>query len=182
MFFSMARKSNMVPVSSGEFDSSKRLTRGDIEVHDCFLLINFKWSKTRQHGHSRKIPLATISGSCFCPVTAYKNLLLQEVKSTDSDTAFSYFDQKSKLLSITYSQLQNKLRELVNLTGRNGSLFLSHGLRRAGCSFAYKSNVESELIQFHGDWLSSCYTEYLTYDFEQKLSVSRRMGYEILHM
>ena len=64
MFFSMARKSNMVPVSSGKFDSSKQLTRGDTEVHDSVLLINFKWSKTRLHGHSRKIPLAAISGSC----------------------------------------------------------------------------------------------------------------------
>ena len=40
MFFSMARKSSMVPVSSGKFDSSKQLTTGDIEVHDSFLLIN----------------------------------------------------------------------------------------------------------------------------------------------
>ena len=103
------------------------------------------------------------------------------MKNINSDPALSYFGKKSKLLSITYSQLQNKLRELVNLTGRNGSLYSSHGLRRGGCSFAYKSNVESELIQFHGDCISSCYTEYLTYDFEQKLSVSRRMGYEILH-
>ena len=120
-------------------------------MHDSFLLIHFKWSKTRQHGHSRKIPLAAISGSCLCPVSAYRNLL-QEVKSTD-DPAFSYFGKKSKLLSITYSQLQNKLRELVNLTGRNGSLYSSHDLRRGGCSFVYKSNVKSELIQYHGDWL-----------------------------
>ena len=28
----------------------------------------------------------------------------------------------------------------------------------------------------------SCDTECLTYDFQQKLSVSRRIGYEILHM
>ena len=108
----MARKSYMAPVSSGKFDSSKQLTREDIEVHDSFLMINFKWFKTRQHGHSRKISLAAMSCSCLCPVIAYKNLL-QEVKSTDSDPAFNYFGKKSKLLSITYNCKTNYLSWLI---------------------------------------------------------------------
>ena len=41
--------------------------------------------------------------------------------------------------------------------------------------FCSNISQKSELIQQHGDWVSDCYKEYLTYDFEQKLSVSKRM-------
>ena len=35
--------------------------------------------------------------------------------------------------------------------------------------------MQSELIKFHGDWLGSAYLEYLTYDFDQLLSVLDHM-------
>ena len=48
-------------------------------------------------------------------------------------------------------------------------------MRRGGIQLAFKAEVKTELIQQHGDWVSDCYKEYLTYDFEQKLSVSKKM-------
>ena len=48
-------------------------------------------------------------------------------------------------------------------------------MRRGGLSLTFKSKVKTELIMQHGDWVSDCYKEYLTYDFEQKLSVSKKM-------
>lgn len=180
MFFLMTRKSNMVPISVSTFDSRKQLTRGDLIVQNDVLLVNFKWSKTRQFGHSRQIPIVSIPKSCLCPVQAYKNVM-KTVNCELSDSAFSYNLNRSKLGIITYTQFQNKLRELISLTGRNSSLYSSHSFRRGGCSWAFKSNVESELIKYHGDWLSLVYTEYLTYDFNQKLSVSERMSSRILN-
>ena len=47
--------------------------------------------------------------------------------------------------------------------------------RCGACSLAFKCNVLSELIKFHGDWLGSAYLEYLTYDFDQLLSVLDHM-------
>ena len=38
---------------------------------------------------------------------------------------------------------------------------------------AFKCNVPSVLIKFHGDLLSSVYLEYLTYDLDQLLSVKK---------
>lgn len=182
MFFLMARKSNMVPTSVKTFDANKQLTRGDLTIENDLLLVNFKWSKTRQFGHSRQIPLVAIPGSCLCPVKAYKRVI-NTVQCSSTDSAFSYYAnvRKSKLSITTYSQFQSKLRELIALTGRDSNLFSSHGLRRGGASWAFKSKVESELIQFHGDWLSQIYTEYLTYDFNQKLSVSQKMSSRILN-
>ena len=94
---------------------------------------------------------------------------------------FCFTKKNSQAVPILYSQFQKRLREHICLTGRDGNLFSSHSFRRGGCSWAFRSNVESELIQHHGDWLSSIYTEYLTYDFDQKLSVSRKMANRILN-
>ena len=41
--------------------------------------------------------------------------------------------------------------------------------------------LNRELIQHHGDWVSEYYKEYLTYDFHQKLSVSLKMCCRILN-
>ena len=70
---------------------------------------------------------------------------------------------------------EKKLRQLIIRSGRNASFYSSHSIRRGGASFAFKTNVASELIQQHGDLISDCYKEYLMYDFNQKLSVSRKM-------
>ena len=180
MFFLMARKSNMIPTSIKKFDNKKQLTRSDIKVENDVLIVNFKWSKTRQFGHSRYIPISAIAKSCLCPVKAYTKVL-RTVSCKSTDSAFCYYNRNSQAVPILYSQFQKRLRELICLTGRDGNLFSSHSFRRGGCSWAFRSNVESELIQHHGDWLSSIYTEYLTYDFDKKLSVSRKMANRILN-
>ena len=75
MFFSMARKSNMFPNSLREFDADKQLLRRDVTVQDDLLFVNIKWSKTRQFGHLKEIPVCSISGSCLCAVATYKNMI-----------------------------------------------------------------------------------------------------------
>ena len=75
MFFLMARKSNMVPVSVSDFDPDKQLLRQDIVIFKGVLVVLIKWSKTNQFGSRLlKVPLVTIPGSALCPVKAYKNM------------------------------------------------------------------------------------------------------------
>ena len=64
MFFLMARKSNLLPNSIRSLDPSKQLLRQDIQILDDMLIVHFKWSKTRQFGHSREVPL-------LCQVIVY---------------------------------------------------------------------------------------------------------------
>lgn len=168
----------MLPNSIREFDDKKQLLRSDISAHTDMLVVNIKWSKTRQFGHLRQIPVTSIADSCLCPVAAYKHMV-QMVPAMDSDPAFCYYFKKERLIPVTYSKFQNKFRQLISLTGRDEQLFSSHSFRRGGCSWGFKSKVSSELIQHHGDWLSDAYKEYLTYDFEQKLSVSKKMSSNI---
>ena len=167
MFFLMARKSSMIPNSVGKFDPKKQLTQEEINLQDDYLIVNIKWSKTRQFGHSRQIPVTAIPGSCLCPVKEYSDLL-QNVNCPSSSSAFTYNTGKSKLSIITFNQFQNRLRQVISSMGIDGNLYSSHGFRRGSASWSFKSNVESELIQHHGNWLSAVYTEYLNYDFEQK--------------
>ena len=94
------------------------------------------------------------------------------IKLDKKKPAFSYFDSKFNAIPLIYNKFQKKSRSLIDQTGRDGSLYSSHSFRRGACTFAFKSNVRSEHIKYHGDWLSSAYLEYLTYNFEQLLSVS----------
>ena len=179
MFFLMARKSNMIPNSVSEFDPKKQLTRGDIEIQNDMLIVNFKWSKTRQFGHSRKIPIVSIPNSCLCPVQAYSKMI-SKVKASADHPAFCYFNSKSRLLPIVYSQFHRYLRKYIAFTGRDERNYSSHSFRRGGISWGFAASCRTELLKYHGDWASDAYLEYLTYDFSQKLSFSKQMSLKIL--
>lgn len=181
MFFLMSRKSNMLANKVSEFDPQKHLTRKDVSVYDDMLIVHFKWSKTRQFGHSRNIPILNIPGSPLCPVKAYSQMS-DLIKLDNNKSAFCYLDSNLNAIPLTYYKFQKKLRCVIDQTGRDGSLFSSHSCRRGACSFAFKSNVRSELIKYHGDWLSPAYLEYLSYDFDQLLSVSDNMRRKILNL
>ena len=85
MFFLMARKSNMVPVSVKDFDPDKQLLRQDIVFKGC-LVVLIKWSKTNQFGSRLlKVPLVTIPGSDPCPVKAYRNMTMYVYASFQSN-------------------------------------------------------------------------------------------------
>lgn len=138
------------------------------------LLINIKWSKTNQFGHSRQIPISPMTGSCLCPVTAYTNMV-SLLPAKDSDPAFCLVSNKRKLIPYTYAQFHKQLKYLIRKTGRHEKLYSSHGLRRAGCTLASKSSIILPLIQHHGDWLSDAVKLYLTFEFDQKLTVCQSM-------
>ena len=53
-----------------------------------------------------------------------------------------------------YKDFQSKLRSLIKAIGLNPEDFSSHGFRRGGSTYAFKSGVPADLIQLHGDWRS----------------------------
>ena len=161
----------MVPSGAHQFDAKRQLTRDDIKVYNAMLIVSIKWSKTRQFGYLHGIPISAISKSCLCSVQAYKNML-SYIPATANDPAFCV---KNAVRSSHLLLLSKTLRQLISLSERDEKLYSSHSQHKSGCSCAFKSNVKFELIQQHGDWLSDCYI-ILTYDFNQKLSVSRKNG------
>ena len=178
-FFMMSRKSNLVPTSESNFDKNKQLCRGDIVISDDTLIILVKWSKTIQFGERKlRIPLASIPGNVLCPVYAYKNMI-RLVPADEDSPAFCKLEHDDNIVPITYNEFQSKFRNLISRTGRDPSFYSSHSFRRGGASFAFDSNVSSELIQLHGDWRSNAYKKYLEFSLEQKLLISQKMGEKI---
>ena len=130
----MLRKSNVIPESIKSFDSHKQLVRQDIQILDNMLIVNIKWSKTRQFGHLRLVPIAAMPSCILCPVTAYKNMV-RKVAADPLDPAFCmYSASKRKIIPITYPVFQGRLRELVVKTVRTANAFSSHSMRRGGIS------------------------------------------------
>ena len=116
----MARKSNFLPTAVKTFDPIKQLIRKDIQVSGDILDVNIKWSKARQFGHSRQVPILAMPGSCLCPVTAYKNII-SKVAASQSDTGFCVLcgSKNATLVPLIYSQFQTKFRDLIARTGRD---------------------------------------------------------------
>jgi integrase len=173
-FYLMLRKSNLVPVSSSAFDSTKQLTRGDVLVSSSALLVVIRWSKTVQFSQRViKLPLTAIPSSPLCPVTAYTRMITL-CPAKCSDPAFSRI-KKGKAIAISYTELQSFLRHSLQQVGFNPSLYSSHSFRRGGATWAFRAGVPSDLIQLQGDWASDAYKRYLQYPLESKLMVFHKM-------
>ena len=82
-------KIKSIAKSVNAFDSQKQLIRQDIEVLDDMLIVNIKWSKTRQYGHSQQMPVIAMPDHCLCPVVAYK-AMVSTVVAKESDPAFCF--------------------------------------------------------------------------------------------
>ena len=83
---------------------------------------------------------------------------------------------------VSYKDLQDYIKKGVAKLGLNPSLFSSHSLRRAGATWAFQSQVPSELIKSHGDWASSAYLRYLDFSLSERLQVAEQMSNELLKM
>ena len=180
-FFTMSRKSNLVVSGLKKFDSEKQLCRKDVLVGDKGLLVNLRWSKTNQFGEKvLQVPVLALPGSVLCPVTAYKRLL-SLVPVRDCDPAFCRLVNEA-VLPITYSQLQNFIKQQVSAIGLEASRYSSHSLRRGGVSFAFAAGAPGELIKKQGDWSSDAYLQYLQFSLQQKMSVAQLVQSKIAQL
>ncbi|CAG2191328.1 unnamed protein product [Mytilus edulis] len=107
-------------------------------------------------------------------VNAYKNMI-EAIPAVKKDLAYNKV-KKGRILPIIYKEYQNKLRYLIQKTGRNSLFYSTHSFRRGGASLAFDAEVSTELIQLHGDWHSDAYKKYLQFTLEQNLQVSQMMS------
>lgn len=175
-FFLFARKSNLVPSTQKDFKNKKFLLRNDVKPGLDHLVVSMRWSKTIQFGERvLETPLIAIPGSILCPIAAFK-CMCKKVKAKKGDPLFTLPNNSY----INYKKFQNKLRHLILAINLDPYCFSTHSFRRGGCSFAFKSNCPSELIQLHGDWKSEAYKRYLSFSIEDKLLVACKMRQHIL--
>ena len=180
-FFSLARKSNLVPSSPHTFDKSKQLCRSDVQVGSNGLLITFRWSKTIQLGQRRiQIPIMAMPNSKLCLHRAYLRMI-DMVPGQPADPAF-ILPCSSKVKPVSYKLFQKFIKSSVEYIGLDPSKFSSRSFRRGGANLAFRANVPSELIKVQGDWASQAYLQYLDFTLDQRLMVSQLMCTAISNM
>ena len=174
-FFTMSRKSNLVTTGREKFNPKRQLSRSDILVGSKGLVVIFRWSKTNQFcDRVHMVPIVAIPGSVLCPVSAYKRML-ETLPGHDALPAF-FIRVGGVPRPVTYYLLQDFIKKGVTKLGLEPKLFSSHSLRRAGATWAFRSEVPGELIKSHGDWASECYLRYLDFSTEERLRVAQKMS------
>jgi hypothetical protein len=173
-FFTFARLSNMVPLTSKQYDINKHLSRSDITITLDSLIVRFKWSKTIQDG-SRVvlIPLVAMPHNPLCPYTAYCKLV-SLVPAPAEFSAFTYI-KGSNLYNLVTSDVVSTLRILLTSLGFDASLYSGHSFRRSGATWAFSAGVNPLSIKSHGDWKSLSYLQYIQISDQQKRMVSQQM-------
>ena len=172
-FFTMSRKSSLVPPSLPKFDYRKHLCRNNIVLGKHGLIVSFTWSKTNQDGRRHVlIPLTRIHNSCLCPVRAYERLI-SRVDISELQPAFTF--SVKPLKCVTAFRFIRVFRDLLQKAGFSPSAFSGHSFRRGGATFAFQAQVPGELIKLQGDWASEAYLQYLDFSLEEKLSVTLAM-------
>lgn len=178
-FYSLLRKSNLVPSTTADFNPAHQLTRRDVHFRTKFALLNIKWSKTRQTGQRYSMPLVP-NHTSVCPVAALKRLFLK-VRGRPSDPLFAFRRKRrsqDKLCVLTYASLQHYLKLWVFKAGYKPQRYSCHSLRRGGATFAFARKVPSETIQKMGDWASDCYKRYLEEDLTIRLGAAMDLAQE----
>ena len=163
-FFTMARLSSLVPVSSGAFDGTRLPVCSDARREREGYLINLKWSKTRQTQATPDwVPLAPRNGFSACPVAAITGLLERVPKPPACAPLFALRGRSnvSSFRSLTGPMARAWLKALLWSLGQAGYTF--HSLRRGACSLAFASGCELSDIKLHGGWRSEAVNLYFSH-------------------
>ena len=159
-FFGFLRISNLAPPTARDFDPAKHTTIGDVLLQNQGLILNLKWTKTRQACRNAiSIPLPALGESILCPLKAwlaYMKLLRDLVLPMDAPLLVTE-DAKP----ITIPILRRLFHKACEAAGYEGAGYTPHSLRRGGATFAYHAGVTLEAIKHHGTWRSQAVETYL---------------------
>ena len=116
-FFSFSRKSNLVPKSAMYFDSSRHLSRGNVNRAQNGLKITLSSSKTIQfHERSLENYIADIPVSPLNPVAAW-DYLIWKIPTPHPDAPALLTPTGNTLNSLTHASFTKKLKEFISLAG-----------------------------------------------------------------
>ena len=172
-FFSMLRKSNLLPQSHR--DSPSVITRGDLVFHPSYLLISIRHAKTIQYQQRVfQVAVPRIPGSPLCPAWTTMQVI-QAVSAPDSAPVFMY-NTPTGPRPLLYSQFISRLKKSITLLGLPQGEYAAHSMRRGAASFALSCQLPVELIRIQGDWSSNAYQRYLTPPLSDKVNFALSLG------
>lgn len=173
-FYSFLRKSNLV-VDRINQNSPKVILRSDVVFQPSFVYITVHATKTIQFRECTfSLPLTRVRGSLLCPVAALENHLRPSKVPNDAPL-FSVRSARS-FSPISYTHFSSFLSKVIKTIGLDSTKYSPHSFQRGGATFAFESQVPSELIKAQGDWRSDCYLIYLEMSDKQKQVAASRMA------
>ena len=178
MFFSLLRKSNVLPLTTSSFNPLLHLRRQDIQLSSKGIHLVIRWSKTNQfRSRTLEIPLPRLQGHALCPSQAVF-MALQHSSGAPLDGPALVYRQQNKWIPLTSSKfLQNfkaALRGSYKVSEIGG-----HSFRRGGATWAYQSGVPVDVIRQLGDWRSNVYTIYTLPNTGMLSSATTRMAHAL---
>ena len=180
-FLLLLRKSNLVPDSAKKIELRKLITGEKIKFTREAAIVSLNWTKTRQTGENTlQVPLLHIPNSKLSPLVALKNI--QKLVGLHPNDPIFRYQTKAKIRPLTYPQLNKAIKELVSLTGRDGSKFSSHSLRRGGATYAAKINIPAHTIQTLGDWKSDAYKNYIESQLDTRTMAASTIKQSLLSL
>ena len=162
-YLAFLRISNLAPPTIEAFDKSRHTTFGDILMQNDGLVLNLKWSKTRQRNrHAFSIPIPSLGESTICSMSAWLTYTwtLRDVPiNKDTPLLLSTVDPVGKPLTIP--AVRRLFKKALDDTHLEDVGYTPHSLRRGGATLAYHAGVPIEAIKLHGTWRSEAVEEYL---------------------
>ena len=164
-FCAFLRISNLAPPTAQTFDKSRHTTFKDVVPQDQGLVIQLKWTKTRQRTRDIiSIPLPSLGDTNLCPVRAWRNynrvLQLKGVTpDLNSPILLSTCDNPGRPLALP--AVRRLFKKAVYLAHLQDVGYTPHSLRRGGATVAYHAGVPLDAIMRHGTWRSSAVESYL---------------------
>ena len=177
-FYLIIRASNLVPISRKQFNPQEQLTRWHVGLDQELKLAIFiiEWSKNNQNQKKEmKVPVSPCENEKICLIKTLHRYF-QQVPAQQHHPCFCYHDKTGKVKPITYAQLNQQIKTLVDKTGRDGSIYTSHCLRRGGIGHAVHSGLDPQFLRIIGDWASTCFLRYIDFELDLRLAASRQFS------
>jgi integrase len=152
----MLRVSNVALVSIKQFQLSKHLTRGDLQISQDGISVQLRWSNTIQnYRQGAEVVLPYIKTSNICSVATL--LALNKQFPILPNQPLLPYKLNHSLKILTRAKLLNmastKLKLQHNIT--------FHALRHSAASLAFQSGVPIEQIKAQGCWSSEAIWSYI---------------------
>jgi hypothetical protein len=172
-FFGFLRSGEVVVPSDTGFDPSVHLTYGDVKVDSTtmprYLEVRTKPSKTDPFHKGVSVFLGKGVG-VLCRVSAVLDYLVRR-GSVAGPFFFTFADGRP----FTRDRFVKAVREAMDQTGINSSLYTGHSFRIGAATTAAQRGVQDSLIKTLGRWESAAYTVYIRTPRETLCAVSRTL-------
>ena len=154
-FFSLLRKSNLVPTTLADVASNSATHLGmcDVSFHQDLCILQVYKTKTIQfRQRALQIVLPFIPHSVLCPVSALQHHLANFTQNNRAPLFTIHTPAGFK--PVTGHHFTKFLKSCIVNIGLDPTQYSPHSFRRGGATFAFNAGASPLFIKFLGDWSS----------------------------